>query len=711
MRGTVEGLVPPDALSVWAAMMPDAAQSNAPRAPLIARIAARVLVGLSLILFVLAVPARYSELVGVSRGVSRELGVVDGPLRYLLPEAGHYALGVLFLEIVFVFTFMIISLAIAWRKKSDWPSLFFSTVFIAYAVWVTPTLDALALPPLLQPVADLTQAAGVLLAVMFFLLFPDGRFVPAWTRFSAVAWFFYCVAWGIFPGAWFSLVDPFEASFPAFLALLLLGWGLGLVAQAIRYRRADPRQRLMTKWVVLIVAAACVGYGLVYLPGALLPTSGYARGLYDLYGVPTFWLLALPMPVAFGIAMQRYHLFKADLIINRALVYGALTASVIALYVLIVGGTAVIFHSGGGFLVSLIATGLVAVLFAPLRDRLQRGVNRLLYGERDDPYAALSWLGQHLETTLTPDAVLPAVTQAVAEALKLPYAAVEVAGGGPDEIAAETGEPVEDPVRLPLLYGGERVGWLVLGRRAGEADFTPADRRLLGDLARQIGVAVHASRLTLDLQRSRERLVIAREEERRRLRRDLHDGVGPRLAALTLKIETARNKLARDPDAATLLSELAERARDTVADVRRSVHALRPPVLDELGLVSALRETAAQYSHNGLRVSVEAPDDLESLPAAVEVAAYHIAQEAMTNVVRHAEAGSCTVGLDLDAEAGRLLLRVDDDGRGLGSGSGVGLSSMRERAEELGGKCSVEPGPAGGTRVRVEMPCVPEAGS
>ncbi|QIN83559.1 hypothetical protein GBA63_13620 [Rubrobacter tropicus] len=713
MRGAVEGLIPPDALSVWAAMKPDAAPSNAPRAPLIARVAARTLVGLSLILFVLAVPARYGELAGVARRVSGHLGAVDGPLGYLVPGAGHYALAVLSLEVLFVLTFTLISLAIAWRNKRDWSSLFFSSVFIAYAVWVTPTLDALALPPVLQPLADLTQAAGVLLAVMFFLLFPDGRFVPGWTKFSAVAWFFYCLAWGIFPGSWFSLIDPFEASFAAFLVLLLLGWGLGLAAQAVRYRRADMRQRLMTKWVVLIVAGACVGYGLVYLPDVLLPDSGHARGLYELYGVPAFWLFALPMPVAFGIAMQRYHLFKADLIINRALVYGALTACVLALYVLIVGVTGMIFHSGGNFLVSLFATGLVAVLFAPLRDRLQRGVNRLLYGERDDPYAALSKLGERLETTLTPNVMLPAVTRTVAEALRLPYVAIEV--GGPGEVAAETGAPVADIVRLPLLYGGERVGWLVLGRRAGETDFAPADRRLLGDLARQIGVAVRASRLTADLQNSRERLVTAREEERRRLRRDLHDGVGPRLAALTLKIETARNKLARDPDAADLLSDLAERARDAVSDVRRSVHALRPPTLDELGLIPALLETAAQYSHNGLEVEVESLNGgpLPSLPAAVEVAAYHIAQEAMTNVVRHSDARSCRVTVGPDEGAGVLLLEVRDDGRGLNpdGGLGVGLSSMRERAEELGGTLAVGAHPDGGTLVRAELPFSPEGGA
>jgi signal transduction histidine kinase len=256
------------------------------------------------------------------------------------------------------------------------------------------------------------------------------------------------------------------------------------------------------------------------------------------------------------------------------------------------------------------------------------------------------------------------------------------------------------------------VGRLAISPRTRDESFTATDRRLIEDLARQAGVAAHAVRLTEDLQRSRERLVSAREEERRRLRRDLHDGVGPRLAALTLKIETARNRLDHDPASQDLLSDLAERAREAVADVRRSVHALRPPVLDDLGLVPALRETAAQYEGNGLSISVEALDDLSPLPAAVEVAAYRIAQEASANVVRHASARSCAVRFDLDEETGVLRLEVEDDGRGVGEdpGSGVGLSSMRERAEELGGTCVVGPSPAGGMRVRAELPFLEVSG-
>jgi signal transduction histidine kinase len=209
-----------------------------------------------------------------------------------------------------------------------------------------------------------------------------------------------------------------------------------------------------------------------------------------------------------------------------------------------------------------------------------------------------------------------------------------------------------------------------------------------------------------ELQSSRESLVSAREEERRRLRRDLHDGVGPQLAALMLELETAGELVSDNPEASALMAKLSERAREIVSDVRRSAHALRPPALDELGLVEALREGANQYGLAGLHVSVNSPEELSQLPAAVEVACYRIAQESLTNVVRHARASHCSIRIRLDEDAGALSVEVEDDGRGIRDEdrAGVGMSSMRERTEELGGKCTVEPLAGGGTLVRAILP-------
>jgi signal transduction histidine kinase len=407
----------------------------------------------------------------------------------------------------------------------------------------------------------------------------------------------------------------------------------------------------------------------------------------------------------------RYRLWDIDIVINRTLLYSALTASVVGIYVLIVGVLGTLLQAQGNLLIALLGTGLVAVLFGPLRDRLQRAINHLMYGERDEPYAVLSRLGQRLEPTLAPDAVMPTIVETVKEALKLPYTAIALRQDETFTIVAAAGEPVADPLPLPLVYQHETIGQLLLAPRAPGEAFTPADRRLLDDLARLAGVAAHAVRLTTDLQRltadlqaSRERLITAQEEERRRLRRDLHDGLGPALATQTLKLEAARDLLRSDPDRAdALLSELIGQSQTALADIRRLVYALRPPALDELGLISALREQALPYQHSSLAIRIEAPEQLPPLPAAVEVAAYRIAQEALTNVVRHAHARTCVIRLTLDDA---LCLEIQDDGGGMlpDRRSGVGLSSMRERASELGGSWSVEPVPSGGTRVCARLP-------
>jgi signal transduction histidine kinase len=361
----------------------------------------------------------------------------------------------------------------------------------------------------------------------------------------------------------------------------------------------------------------------------------------------------------------------------------------------------------------LLATGLVAVLFQPLRARLQRGVNRLVYGERDDPYAVLSRLGSRLEATLAPEALLPTIVETVAQALKLPYAALALKQGDAFTTAASYGLPQDKPFILPLVYHTETIGQLLLGPRAPGEAFTAADRRLLEDIARQAGVAVHAVRITADLQHSREQLVTTREEERRRLRRDLHDGLGSTFAALHLQAGAIRTLMLRDlPAADAELVELQTEIRSAIADIRRLVYALRPPTLDELGLVGAIRQYAAQYDrHNSssgesggsLCVTVEAPEQLPALPAAVEVAAYRIVQEALTNVVCHAQARTCVVRLSL---LDGLPLEITDDGVGLPPEphAGVGLLSMRERAAEVGGSCAVEPAPGHGTRVLSNLP-------
>jgi signal transduction histidine kinase len=550
------------------------------------------------------------------------------------------------------------------------------------------------------------------------LLFPDGR-LPS-PRWRPVAWAL-AVCTGLLTLT--AAVDPHPVDLSgvgtvsnplgieglwAATAILGLVFGVGMAAllasaaaPILRFRRAAGDERQQLAWVAYVVAVtALVGIGGVVLVQTGHPLAADVAGILALVGV------GVGIPVAAGVAILRYHLYDLDLVVNRTAVYGGLTACVLATYVAVVGVLGVVFQQRGGLGASLVATGLVAVLFQPLRERLQRAVNRLLYGDRAEPYAAMARLGQRLETSLAPDAVLPTVVDTVAQALRVPYAAMELRRDEGFEPVAAHGQPSDDVLELPLTYRGETVARLLIGARARGEGFNAADRRLLGDLARQAGVAAHAVRLTADLQRSRERLVSAREEERRRLRRDLHDGLGPTLAGIALGLELARDEHRRDPTARdVLLGRLTAETRRCIAEIRRLAYELRPPALDEFGLVPALREQAAHLTGaaDGLVVSMEAPNELPALPAAIEVAAYRITLEALTNVARHAHARSCTVSLMVD---GALELEIVDDGLGLPRDhrAGVGLASMRERAAELGGACSVERLPAGGTRVRAHLP-------
>ncbi len=469
---------------------------------------------------------------------------------------------------------------------------------------------------------------------------------------------------------------------------------LAIVSTVRRFRRAEGRERQQLEWLAMggaAVIAFIVGTQFLFEVPATVEE-------------PLFYLAFAALPTAIGIAILKHDLYDVDLVLNRTIVWVSLTAFVVGTYVVVVVVLGALVHAQGDLAPSLVATGLVALLFQPLRDRVQRLVNRFVYGDRDDPYAVVSRLGRRLEATLAPDAVLATIVETVAEALKLPYVAIAVLQGQTLSEAAAYGTPRRNLLYLPLMYHSETVGQLSLAPRVPGDTFTAADLRLLEDLARQVGVAAHAVQLSGEVQRSRERLVTAREEERRRLRRDLHDGLGPSLAGITLKLDAARNLLPRDPEAVDdLLVDLKTQTQAAIADVRRTVYDLRPPAIDELGLVPALRAHAARLEGDSLRITVEAPEDLPALPAAVEVAAYRIVLEALTNVVRHATAGMCVVRISL---GGALVIELTDDGQGMAQGfhPGVGLTTMRERAEELGGTLLITSLPGNGVRVTATLP-------
>lgn len=672
----------------------------------VARAVWLAIAALDVALFTASVPVRYSRFIALCSGPHNCGGLTAAQMQALRSIGiNTYAVYANALDVIFALVFGTVAALLFWRKSDERMGLFSALALLTFGTATFPSsFETLALvhPFWHWPVMVLALVGGVSMSLLFFR-FPDGRFVPRAALLGAVPWIVAQAGHYLLRGT------PLDyARWPVPLTLLFFVGGLGSAAfaQIYRYRHvSNPLQRQQTKWIVYGVS---IGFGafLAILVGFnwLLPAAVRGNLVGAIVAETAVYAALLLIPLTIGVAILRYRLWDIDLLINRTLVYVALTACVIGLYGLIVGTLGVLLEARGGIAVSLISTGLIAVLFQPLRERLQRAVNRLLYGDRDEPYTVLSRLGRRLEDTFAPEAVLPAIVETVSQALKLPYAAIALWQDDGLILAAAHGLPAREPLAMPLVYQHEQVGQLLLAPRAPGEAFSPADQRLLDDLARQAGIAAHAVRLTEALQRSRERLVAAREEERRRIRRDLHDGLGPTLAGLTLRIDAARNLLTHDPAAAEqVLLNLKTQTQSAVADIRRLVYDLRPPALDDLGLLSALREQAAQHVHDGLAITVEAPDLLPSLPAAVEVAAYRIVQEALTNMVRHAEARTCTVRLVLDSA---VHVEVCDDGRGMAPErqAGLGLASMRERAEELGGACVVEAGRNGGTCVRAMLP-------
>src|SRR3954454_20566673 len=325
-------------------------------------------------------------------------------------------------------------------------------------------------------------------------------------------------------------------------------------------------------------------------------------------------------------------------------------------------------------------------------------------------YRVVSALAFRMEYTQEPDELLTSMAELIADELQLPYVLIEIEHVAWGEGRAEHGTPVGRELALPLTYQGYPAGRLVVtGRRPGER-LGRRDRRVLVDIARHGGAVLHTARLLGDLRESLDRVLYAREEERRRLRAELHDSVGPILAGISLGLHAARRVMRTDTDQAEqLVNHLEQELQTAIGEVRRLFETLRPPALDQLGLVPAIREhieilaaraRTGDDSAQQVSFTLDHSGDLVSLPAIVEVAAYRIVCEALTNVVRHSGARACTVTVTRDKG---LRVEVLDNGVGMsgegGRGRGLGLGSMRERAAELGGTLVIDaPPPPGGGR-------------
>jgi signal transduction histidine kinase len=546
---------------------------------------------------------------------------------------------------------------------------------------------------------------------LVFATFPDGKFVPRWLKWVFIG---FCLC--AMTGFWVVGTDAPDWQQNLRMAISLI-WNLvlpplAIAGQIVRYRSyTDQHKRRQLKWFFygqFLYISVSILIAVLWSWRVQIPPDGPVPWWVVLDSW-LFWAGPIIFPISLAIAILYDHLFDIDILINRTIVYASLTAVIVGIYVLLVGSLGSALHLEGNLEISLFATGVVAISFQGLRDRIQRGVNRLMFGQRDEPLRVLERLGRQLKSAVTQEDLLHNAAQTVATTLKVPYAAIYIRQAQADIVQAESGISKTPTVDFPLIYQNERVGTLVIGQRSPGEALSSADQNVLESIAQQMSAVVHSVRLLAELQRSRERLVTAREEERRRLRRDLHDGLGPALASQTLKIDAALDLVGSDPtEARSLLADVKSQSQTLVADVRRLVYELRPPALDEVGLAGALSSGVMQMraADKGLGITMEIPPTLPELPAAVEVAAYRITMEAVTNVVRHAEAHHCTIKIELHDRPAQLTLIIEDDGKGLPMPvtSGIGLQSMRERSEELGGSFNIGVGEHGGTRVIVTLP-------
>ncbi|MGB7980644.1 MAG: sensor histidine kinase [Candidatus Nanopelagicales bacterium] len=549
------------------------------------------------------------------------------------------------------------------------------------ADWVALSASMIYLPSLLLPLT-------VIVAV-----YPDGRLAsPRW-RVPVIALAagltVITVAASLTAGAYDDLAPgPPPVVLPGGVwmsvlfgacAALILGGTLAIwVMTGLRLARATSPLRGQLAWYVATV-----------LPGFLLILMAALPQWLTLLG-------GLSIPLAIAVGVLRYRML--DIVLRPVIVYGCLTVVVGAVFVGVsaLAGSAMV----RGPLPGVIAAGLVAVGLTPARDRLQRGADRFVYGERRDPIRAVVSLGDRTESA-DPESLLGVVLASVADSVRAPGASVTGPSG---QLLAAHGQVDEHPaVTLPLVVAGHPVGTLRVSVRVAGSAYSAADGRVLGVLAPQVAVVVHALDLAGALEAQRDRVVVATRSERDRLRRELHDGLGPTLAGTALGLRAARDALAADDHdtVGRLLDRIGVEVELAVADVRRVIDDLRPADLDDGSLDLAVRRRAASIAP-AVDVDVEV-GALPDLRPEVETAAYRITSEALTNVARHA--GAHQVQVAVAAADGALTVRVADDGTGIPdtAPTGVGLESMRRRAHGLGGTFKVDSN-QDGTVVTARLP-------
>jgi signal transduction histidine kinase len=509
------------------------------------------------------------------------------------------------------------------------------------------------------------------------------------------------------------------ANIAGFLQLILAAAALvAIVGMILRYRRATAEVRHQLKWFLFSGAI---------LVAAVITTTFASTSTGSSFSAAFFVVAALGLPVATGVAILKYRLYDIDVVISRTLVYASLAALITAIYVGIAVGIGSLVGSGGkpNLGLSILATGIVAVGFQPVRERLQRIANRLVYGKRATPYEVLSEFSGRVAESYASEAVLPRMARVLCEGTSADLAEVWLRSGAwlrraaafPDSADSDaavefhgSASPSMPHADRTVFVGhqGDVLGALTVTKRRGES-LTPIEMKLMDDLAHQAGLVLKNVGLSADLQArlddlrvSRQRLVAAQDSERRRIERNLHDGAQQHLVAIKVKLALVEMLAARDKDkAATKLAELkhdADEALETLRDLARGIY---PPLLADQGLGAALRSQAAKAT---VPVHVDC-DGVGRYTQETEAALYFCTLEALQNIQKYAAASRVEVRLSADGRD--LSIEIVDDGCGFDTqhaSRGAGLTNMEDRLDALGGTLLVESAPGAGTTLRATVP-------
>jgi len=483
---------------------------------------------------------------------------------------------------------------------------------------------------------------------------------------------------------------------------------LGLVAAADVWRRrsrqSDPGSRRALAWL----AVSVVVLSFAFLPLAL-PDDVAAE--LPLAFTPLVHLVSQALyPAAILGVVMRQRLWGLDLAVRRTLTWWLLTSGLVVGYIVVVAALGGLLPGDDHGFARVLATAIVAALFQPAHAWVQGGVDALVHGEARNPASVVRQVGRSLGTAGGVDDLLHGLLDGLASSLRLGGARIDVVDvegdGRASRTAAEIGAIDQRAIELPLVHRQAQLGVIAASPRPNER-LDGRSLSMLEELTPVIAATVALATTTEELRRSRARLAEARDEERRVLRRELHDGLGPALAGIGLGLQAGRNLLERDPAAAAgLLEQLAGELDARVEEVRGLARGLLPPALEELGLAPALVDLAERHSATGLTVEVDV-DELGAVPPEVGSAVYGIVSEAVRNVHRHAEATRCTITARASGDS--LTVSVVDDGVGISPDAvpGVGTRSMRERAEGVGGSATISATEPRGTAVIVRVPLAP----